>query len=75
MTIIYISHKLDEVERVTDEVIVMRDGRFVARAPTADVTRQQMANLMVGPRTVGSVPAAATPVADGRRARCCRCAA
>ncbi|SAK90902.1 ABC transporter-like protein [Caballeronia hypogeia] len=47
-TIVYISHKLDEVERVTDEVIVMRDGRFVARAPTDEVTRQQMANLMVG---------------------------
>ncbi|MGF6528154.1 ribose transport system ATP-binding protein [Variovorax sp. PvP013] len=48
VTIVYISHKLDEVQRVTDEVIVMRDGRFVTRAPTADVTRQQMANLMVG---------------------------
>ncbi len=48
VTIVYISHKLDEVERVTDEVIVMRDGRFVARAQTADVTRHQMANLMVG---------------------------
>ncbi|WP_395317644.1 sugar ABC transporter ATP-binding protein [Variovorax sp. UC74_104] len=48
VTIVYISHKLDEVERVTDDVIVMRDGRFVARAPTAEVTRQQMANLMVG---------------------------
>ncbi|SAK86126.1 ABC transporter [Caballeronia catudaia] len=47
-TIVYISHKLDEVERVTDEVIVMRDGRFVARAPTDALTRQQMANLMVG---------------------------
>ncbi len=47
-TIIYISHKLDEVERITDEVIVMRDGRFVARAATRDVTRHQMANLMVG---------------------------
>ncbi|KND55352.1 Ribose ABC transport system, ATP-binding protein RbsA [Candidatus Burkholderia verschuerenii] len=47
-TIVYISHKLDEVERVTDEVIVMRDGRLVARAPTDEVTRQQMANLMVG---------------------------
>jgi ribose transport system ATP-binding protein len=47
-TIVYISHKLDEVERVTDEVVVMRDGRFVAREPTANVTRHQMANLMVG---------------------------
>lgn len=48
VTIVYISHKLDEVEQVTDEVIVMRDGRFVARAPTPQVTRHQMANLMVG---------------------------
>jgi ribose transport system ATP-binding protein len=67
VTIVYISHKLDEVERVTDEVIVMRDGRFVARSLTADVTRHQMANLMVGreladlypPRDV--VVAATTP--------------
>jgi ribose transport system ATP-binding protein len=48
VTIIYISHKLDEVERVTDEIVVMRDGIFVTRAPTAQTTRQQMANLMVG---------------------------
>jgi len=48
VTIIYISHKLDEVERVTDEIVVMRDGRFVTRAATKNVTRQQMANLMVG---------------------------
>ncbi|PIF18405.1 MULTISPECIES: sugar ABC transporter ATP-binding protein [unclassified Acidovorax] len=48
VTIIYISHKLDEVERTTDEVIVMRDGLLVAREPTASVTRRQMANLMVG---------------------------
>jgi ribose transport system ATP-binding protein len=48
VTIVYISHKLDEVERVTEEVIVMRDGRFVARAPTATLTRHQMAKLMVG---------------------------
>ncbi|MBS0426936.1 MAG: sugar ABC transporter ATP-binding protein [Proteobacteria bacterium] len=48
VTVVYISHKLDEVERVTDEVVVMRDGRFVTRAATGDVTRHQMANLMVG---------------------------
>ena len=48
VTLIYISHKLDEVERVTDEIVVMRDGRFVTREATKNVTRQQMANLMVG---------------------------
>lgn len=48
VTLIYISHKLDEVERLTDEVIVMRDGRFISRAPTASLTRAQMAQAMVG---------------------------
>lgn len=48
VTIIYISHKLDEVERTTDEIVVMRDGLLVAREPTASGTRRQMANLMVG---------------------------
>jgi ribose transport system ATP-binding protein len=48
VTVVYISHKLDEVERITDEIVVMRDGRFVSRGPTAQHTRQQMANLMVG---------------------------
>ena len=48
VTIIYISHKLDEMEANTDDVVVMRDGKFVTRAVTADINRQQMANLMVG---------------------------
>ncbi|MBC7662975.1 MAG: sugar ABC transporter ATP-binding protein [Caulobacter sp.] len=48
VTVVYISHKLDEIERITDEVVVMRDGRFVAREPTASLSRRQMANLMVG---------------------------
>ncbi|MCM5682344.1 sugar ABC transporter ATP-binding protein [Schlegelella sp. S2-27] len=48
VTLLYISHKLDEVERITDEIVVMRDGRFVTRAPTSSVTRHEMANLMVG---------------------------
>ncbi len=48
VTIVYISHKLDEVERVTDEVVVMRDGQFVAQQPTQGLTRHAMARLMVG---------------------------
>jgi ribose transport system ATP-binding protein len=63
VSIIYISHKLDEVERVTDEVVIMRDGRFVARAPTRDTTRQQMANLMVGRDLSDMYPAKDVPPA------------
>src|SRR5690606_33299783 len=48
VTVIYISHKLDEIERITDQIIVMRDGRYVTQAPTSGVTRREMANLMVG---------------------------
>ena len=67
VTIIYISHKLDEVERMTDEIVVMRDGTFIAQQATAETSRQQMANLMVG-RDVSDmyppkdVPPAAAPM-------------
>ena len=64
VTVVYISHKLDEIERITDEVVVMRDGRFVARAATRELTRHQMANLMVG-REIADLypPKDARPVA------------
>src|SRR6201996_8969747 len=64
VTIVYISHKLDEVERITDEVIVMRDGRFVARGETAALARQQMANLMVGRELSDMFPDKLTVPAD-----------
>jgi len=64
VTIVYISHKLDEVEQVTDEVIVMRDGRFVARALTADIDRHQMANLMVGRELADLYPVRDARIAD-----------
>lgn len=66
VTLVYISHKLDEVERVTDEVIVMRDGRFVTREATARLSRQQMANLMVGRELSDLFPAKLPPPAEDR---------
>ena len=64
VTIIYISHKLDEVERITQEVVVMRDGRFVAREETPKVSRRQMANLMVGRELSDLFPAKVLPADD-----------
>jgi ribose transport system ATP-binding protein len=64
VTIIYISHKLDEIERLTDEVIVMRDGRLVERLPTGSTTRQQMANLMVGRELSDMFPPKQIPAAQ-----------
>jgi ribose transport system ATP-binding protein len=57
VTIFYISHKLDEVKRITHEVVVMRDGRFIAQRPTASLSTQQMASLMVGRELADVYPA------------------
>ena len=47
-TIVFISHKLNEVKAVAERVTVLRGGRSVATAPTADATPQSLAELMVG---------------------------
>jgi simple sugar transport system ATP-binding protein len=48
MAVIFISHKLDEVLRVADEVTVVRQGSTVAQVKSKDVTARQLAELMVG---------------------------
>jgi len=48
MAIIFISHKLDEVLRVADDVTVVRAGSTVAQVKSKDVTARQLAELMVG---------------------------
>ncbi|HEY7625943.1 MAG TPA: ABC transporter ATP-binding protein [Ilumatobacteraceae bacterium] len=47
-TILFISHKLDEVLAISDEITVMRDGTTVATVSPQDVDRRQLAELMVG---------------------------
>ena len=46
--IIYISHRLDEIEQFADRITVLRDGKHVATRPIGQVTRDQMIELMVG---------------------------
>lgn len=48
LSIVFISHKLAEVLRVSHRVAVLRGGRLVAQAPTAGTTQAQLANWMVG---------------------------
>ncbi len=49
--IVHISHRLEELKRITDRVTVMRDGRYVDTVNTADAGIQQIIGMMVG-RTV-----------------------
>ncbi len=50
--IIYISHKMDEIMRISDEITVMRDGRHIITKPSSDITTEEIIRLMVG-RTLG----------------------
>lgn len=47
-TIIIITHKLDEVLAISDEVTVMRDGKSVGNVKTADTTAKDLARMIVG---------------------------
>jgi ABC-type uncharacterized transport system ATPase subunit len=47
-TVIFISHKLNEVKAVADRVTVLRGGRSIATLTTADATPRELAALMVG---------------------------
>ena len=51
---IYISHKLDEVFRISDRITVLRDGRTVGTNPTSQWTESQVIARMVG-REVGDI--------------------
>jgi ribose transport system ATP-binding protein len=48
VTIIYISHRLEELFRISDRVTVMRDGRYISTQLTSQTNRQELINLMVG---------------------------
>ncbi|NMB01238.1 MAG: ABC transporter ATP-binding protein [Firmicutes bacterium] len=47
-TMIFISHKLNEVKQITDRITVMRGGRLVGVRETTDVTEADISRLMVG---------------------------
>jgi ribose transport system ATP-binding protein len=47
-SVIFVSHRLDEVLRICDRVVVMRAGEIVAERATADVTEDELFALMIG---------------------------
>lgn len=54
--IIYISHKMDEILRISDEVTIMRDGTWVATRPAGDLTMDEIIRLMVGRELTNRFP-------------------
>ncbi|MDX1416696.1 MAG: sugar ABC transporter ATP-binding protein [Candidatus Promineifilaceae bacterium] len=48
IAIIYVSHKIDEVLRISDRISVLRDGNYVGTITSADASEQDVINMMVG---------------------------
>jgi ribose transport system ATP-binding protein len=46
--VVYITHKLEEIERIGDRVTVLRDGATISTSATADLTREELIRRMVG---------------------------
>lgn len=61
LSLIFISHKLNEVMAAADRVVVLRGGKVVAERLTAETSKAELAELMVGRRVTRPVRAAATP--------------
>ncbi len=53
ITVIYISHRMEEIFKVADTVTVLRDGRHIQTMPVAGAERRQLISLMVG-REIGN---------------------
>lgn len=47
-TVVFISHKLNEIKEICDRITIMRDGRTIAIRNVADVSEQEISRLMVG---------------------------
>lgn len=48
VAVLYISHRLDEVEALADRITVLRDGKIIGTWPAAELSQRRMAELMVG---------------------------
>lgn len=67
---IYISHRMDEIKKISDRITVMRDGEYVGTVDTDSVTKDEIINMMIGrvvyedPKTHSEVPQDAETVLE-----------
>jgi simple sugar transport system ATP-binding protein len=61
VAVLYISHHLEEVFEICQDVAVIRDGVLVLTAPTATVSKEQLVAAMVGPAAAQPAPAQPAP--------------
>ena len=64
ITVIYISHKMDEIFRIADYITVMRDGQHIHTAPASEFTRDSLVTMMVGRAVSDIYPKEALPIGE-----------
>lgn len=62
--IIYISHKMAEILRISDEVTIMRDGKYIATKDAKDLTTDDIIKLMVGRELTNLYPPKNNEIGD-----------
>lgn len=65
-SIIYISHKLDEVYEITDRITVFRDGQYIGTEETATLEVDRLINMMVGRDVTEMFPKVTCPIGEVR---------
>ncbi len=64
VTVVFISHKLREIKSITDDLIVLRDGRKVYEGKTEQLTEKQIAELMIGRKLEELYPPRSKPTEE-----------
>ncbi|MDD3109782.1 MAG: sugar ABC transporter ATP-binding protein, partial [Eubacteriales bacterium] len=64
VTIIYISHRMEEIFDLSDHVSVLRDGAHIATLPVANVTRDELVSMMVGRAVAHDYPRSAKALGE-----------
>jgi len=64
VTILYISHRMEELFELSDTVTVLRDGQCIAKIPTRDAERSNLIDLMVGRSLQEEFPRKMYPVCE-----------
>lgn len=64
ISIIYISHKMDEIFRIADDITILRDGAVVASEPAANFDIDKVISLMVGRKITNVYPKEEAEIGD-----------
>ena len=64
VSIIYISHRLEELFQVADRITIMRDGQHIKTVNTQDTSRSELVKLMVGRDLSEDYPGRSTPIGE-----------